>query len=109
MTIGERIKFFRKQRGYTQQELGDKIGATKMAISKYERGLVSKIDTDTVEEIANALGVEPVILAGWKPMDEEPKTIDEAFIGAFTLLKDIDKEEMYNYLKFKLEQNKDKS
>lgn len=35
--IGERLKELRKQKGWTQQEVGDKIGVTKSVISFYEK------------------------------------------------------------------------
>ena len=40
MTIGERIKVARINAGLSQQKVADKLGITKMAISKYETGLV---------------------------------------------------------------------
>lgn len=35
--VGERIRELRKQRGWTQAQLADKIGVTKSVISFYER------------------------------------------------------------------------
>lgn len=37
MTIGERIKLFRKEKHLTQQELADLIEVTKSRISEYEK------------------------------------------------------------------------
>lgn len=34
--IGQRLKELRKQKGWTQQQVGDKIGVTKSVISFYE-------------------------------------------------------------------------
>lgn len=39
MAIGKRLKMARKMNGLSQQELGDKAGVSRMAISKYERDL----------------------------------------------------------------------
>lgn len=36
--FGERLKEYRREHNLTQQELGDKVGLTKQAISRYEAG-----------------------------------------------------------------------
>lgn len=36
ITIGDRIKAVRKQKGYTQQQLGDAIGVKQNTIAQYE-------------------------------------------------------------------------
>ena len=37
MTIGEKIKAARKQKGWTQTKLADELGLSSEAISKWER------------------------------------------------------------------------
>ena len=39
-TIGQQIKRYRVERGYTQEKLGQLIGVTSQAVSKWERGSV---------------------------------------------------------------------
>ena len=39
---GERIKKLRKEKGLTQQQLGEMLGVQKSAIAKYENGRVPK-------------------------------------------------------------------
>ena len=41
IVIGENIKRYRLQNGWTQQELGAKIGISKNAIGNYEKGFRS--------------------------------------------------------------------
>lgn len=63
MTIGENIKFFRKQKGLTQKELGEKIGMSANSIQRYElehRDPQNK----TLDKIAEALGVSRADLYG---------------------------------------------
>lgn len=51
--FGYRIKMARQMQWMSQQELADKIGKSKMAISKYERDLIAPSD-DTLGDIARA-------------------------------------------------------
>ena len=73
MTIGEKIKAIRKQRGLTQEELGEMIGVKKAAINKYETGVVVNLKKTTIQDIAAALRVSPVWL-----MDEVSGIGDES-------------------------------
>jgi len=34
MTVGQRIKFYRKEKGYTQSDLAEIIGVSTQAVSK---------------------------------------------------------------------------
>ena len=38
MTLGERIAQARKQAGLSQEQLGEKLGVSRQAISKWESG-----------------------------------------------------------------------
>jgi DNA-binding XRE family transcriptional regulator len=55
-TIGERIVVARKARGMSQQDLGDKIGVTFQAVSKWETG-ASMPDIGLLSDLAKALDV----------------------------------------------------
>ena len=57
MTIGERIKKIRLEKGMTQKEVAEKCGLFDSTIRKYESGRQNP-KIETVEKIANALGVE---------------------------------------------------
>ena len=54
--IGKNIKQYRLQNGWTQQELGSKIGMSKNAIGNYEKGFRSP-KKDTMFDLANAFNV----------------------------------------------------
>ena len=54
--IGSRIREQRKLRGWTQLELGKKIGMGKNAISNYEKGFRSP-KKDTMFDLASAFGI----------------------------------------------------
>lgn len=55
-TIGERIKAARMLAGLSQEELGEQMGVTKMAISKYENGGVTPNST-TLIALSKALDI----------------------------------------------------
>ena len=56
MTIGEKIRIIRKEKGMTQKQLADRCKMADSAIRKYESNqVVPKMEM--VERIANALGV----------------------------------------------------
>ena len=54
--IGEKIKQYRLENNWTQQELGSKIGISKNAIGNYEKGIRSP-KKDTMFDLANAFGI----------------------------------------------------
>lgn len=58
------IRKYRKMKGMTLQELGDKVGMTRSAISKYELDRIP-IKNNILEKIAQALNVSPLTLMGW--------------------------------------------
>ena len=61
-TMGERIKELRKNAGMTQEELGNKIGVTAQAVSKWECGSVP--DTELIPKIADCFGISTDVLFG---------------------------------------------
>ncbi len=54
--FGEFIASLRKEKGWTQRELAEKLNVTDKAVSKWERG-VGFPDIKTIEPLAEALGV----------------------------------------------------
>ena len=56
MSMGKNIAYLRKNKGYTQEELGQKIGVTNQAVSKWESE-TSMPDIMLLPRIANALDV----------------------------------------------------
>lgn len=65
MNIAENIKKFRKEKNLTQKELASKLGVTSTTIQNYENER-RKPDINTLNKIANILGVTINSLAGEK-------------------------------------------
>ena len=54
--IGKFIFTLRKERGLTQEELATKLGITKNAVSKWERG-ISLMDMSLLNPLCDILGI----------------------------------------------------
>jgi transcriptional regulator with XRE-family HTH domain len=72
MNIGENIKNFRTFRGFSQQEIADKLDKTKSVISNWERGANSP-DVEACEKLCKILNVTPNELFGWDKNEEYEK------------------------------------
>lgn len=69
--VGEKIKFFRKENGWTQSVLAEKMSTSKQTISKYEKGII-KVNQDTIFKLADIFGVS--IDSFFPPIIEEIPT-----------------------------------
>jgi transcriptional regulator with XRE-family HTH domain len=56
MALGDRIRQLRKEAGWSQAELGDKIGTDSQRVSRYETGKITP-SLDAIVRIAQALNV----------------------------------------------------
>lgn len=85
MKLGDRIRYLRINLGLTQEELGQKVGLTKSAINKYEKGSIENMKQSMIARFASALDVSPVYLLGL----EDPKQDDEdRLISMFRMMSD---------------------
>lgn len=90
-TMGERIKELRRNAGMTQEELGNKIGVTAQAVSKWECGSVP--DTELIPKIADCFGVAIDVLFGREYENYDPYNImSKHLIGGRD--EDIENEEI---------------
>ncbi len=69
MIIAEKIKEMRKEQGWSQQELADRMGYSKSAISRIEGGEID-LPQSRIAQFARVLGTTPGHLLGW---DVEPE------------------------------------
>ena len=73
--LGIKIKEFRTKKGITQEELGQLVGVTTQAVSKWERG--GTPDAEILPHIARTLGVSIDALFG---MEQDTGSRLEDFI-----------------------------
>ncbi len=70
MGMAERIKERRKAMGYTQTELGEKLGLQASAIAKYENGRVKNMKRSVIANMAKVLECSPAYLMGLEYEDK---------------------------------------
>lgn len=70
MTLGEKIKAIRKERGFTQKKLGELCGINEANIRKYELGKQNP-KIETIDKIASALGISAFELMGSDYFDKK--------------------------------------
>ena len=75
MILGKRLKELRKEKGLTQQELGDLINVTKVSICCYENGTRTPT-LDTLLELEKVFGVSLTYFLG---QDEIVKKQDNSY------------------------------
>ena len=82
MNIADRIQYLRKQNGLSQEELADKIGVSRQAVSKWESEQ-STPDLDKIIVMSNLFEVTTdYILKGIEPVSTtSKKTIKALYLG----------------------------
>ena len=78
MTLSENIAKYRKQKGYTQEKLGELLGVTNQAVSKWELA-VSMPDVMLLPKIADVLGTT---LNGLYGIEEKSKIVNQEVVTA---------------------------
>lgn len=77
MTIGDRIKKLRKEKGISVDKLAEIIGKDRATIYRYESNDIEKMPTSVLEPLATALGTTPAHLMGW---DDTPPTTQDTIV-----------------------------
>lgn len=92
MTLGERIKQLRLERGLTQGQVGQIIGVGKTTIMKYEKGIITNMKRSSVQRLSEFFGVTPQYLLALT--DEKEPALDameEDLINRFRALTNAQK------------------
>ena len=79
--FGERMRHFRKERGWTLDDLAARIGSSKQVLSRYESGKRNP-KISAAKKISDALGVELDDMVDWSFLYEEPEEIKTPVIEA---------------------------
>ena len=91
--LSENIKTLRKQKGYSQEQLADKLNVVRQTVSKWEKGY-SVPDADMLEELADIFEVQVGDLLGKEILTEEETTDIGELVKQLTILNDYFSEKM---------------
>jgi transcriptional regulator with XRE-family HTH domain len=95
MTIAERIRLYRQQKGFSQAELAEKSSVNNKSLSRYELGS-SVPPADALKNIANALGVSADTL-----LSDDVTTIkDVDLFKKFEIIQDMNEDDKSIVLRF---------
>lgn len=86
MNIADRIQYLRKQKGYSQEELADKVGVSRQAVSKWE----SEQSTPDLEKVIAMSELFEVttdyILKGIEPVSTTNRKTVKTLYWGFVLI-----------------------
>ena len=91
--LSENIKTLRKQKGYSQEQLADKLNVVRQTVSKWEKGY-SVPDADMLEELADIFEVQVGDLLGKEILTEEETTDIGELVKQLTILNAYFSEKM---------------
>lgn len=74
--VGQRIKRLRKERNWTQEMLGAKLGVKKAAIQKYESGRVVNLKQETIKKLTDLFEVPPTTFLDCSDWDNYAEEIN---------------------------------
>lgn len=86
--IGNRIRKYRKDCGLTQEQLADKINATKSRVSNWEQG-INRPDADIIADLCRALNVSPSDLLDVHLTDDVLNEHEKKVIKAYRVKTDL--------------------
>lgn len=69
MTVAARLHALRDEHDMTLEEVARKIGTTRQTMSRYETGVITNIDYDTIVALARVYDVHPGYIMGWCERD----------------------------------------
>lgn len=87
--FAERLRELRRQKDFSQSDLGERIGVHLTHISRYERGL-SRPTADTLKRLADALGVSgDYLLEGATDEAAKARFEDRELLRRFQEVQDL--------------------
>lgn len=97
LLMGQRIKALRLEKGWSQTELGNRLGVQKSVVAKYEKGLVANMKRDKIEALSKIFNVRPSYLMGFT--DEPNNSIQKQLVEITSELNEEGQEKVLEYAK----------
>lgn len=88
MTIGERIKQIRKEKGISVDYIAKRLGVSKTTIYRYEDSTIEKIPIKIFDQLCDILGVSAAQLMGNAPACPSVPDAVPAFPAEFSNARD---------------------
>ena len=102
--FSKRIKERRKSLKLTLEDVGNALDVSRVAVSRWENGLINTINIEKIEKIAEVLQCPPSYLMGWTDsIDGDSKAVPDSISKAITLmelLKPQEQEQVIKYIQF---------
>ena len=102
--FAQRLKSRRKELGMTLEDVGNALDVSRVAVSRWENGLINTINIEKIEKIAEVLQCQPSYLMGWTDsIDGDSKAVPDSISKAITLmelLKPQEQEQVIKYIQF---------
>jgi len=99
-TLGERLRYRRRQMGWTQEQLAVQAGTNQAVIQKIENG--KSLRPRKIDEIASVLEVNPAwLMFGDEratPLPDEAKALAEAWLNLGPMERERIREEVFRLL-----------
>ena len=104
MTVGDRIKQFRTERGIKQFEMAERLAIKQGSLSDIERGRVSVVTDRVIKDICREYGVsEEWLRTGEGEMVKDQRSFMELIGQQINNMDDTDREFIANYIKLRKE------
>lgn len=68
---GQRLRAFRRMKGWTQRRLGERLDADQRTIIRWENGATKQPDPEHLAMLAHVLGIEAIDLFEETPDEDE--------------------------------------
>lgn len=97
-TLGEKLRALRKERGWTLEDVAEKVSASKSSLWELENKAKGRPSADRVTELAKLYGVTPEFLLDDGAADATPAQFDDAFFRRFQSLPEPTKKQLKDIL-----------
>lgn len=77
LSLGQRLKKLRLDKGLTQQELGKLIGVAQSLIWRWESGKIKRLTDENVEKLAKLYGVSEAYITTGINVGDLPPEVEE--------------------------------